>query len=506
MTPRNRHGVLMCVLLLAAISSAAADDELLETVRVGDISVEYPPGLRDKAFELARAADKALSGRLRAYREQRPLFSDKARIAQMIVSELNMPDSRVDAEEWLRTVALFEELPLRICANYRLLRLEAIRTAAATGKPDIGLPGARMTDAARGRGVLEFNFETKSGTAMPDLKTILFPIVVDAKGRFFLDGERNLARYLAVKVEYLLDSAWLVGPHEATEMVLVANRKLYHPHARWFNDGVANWVALRVLRKLGLPPDAKVYRETLPTGKSRRYRKRVNLLSWAQVKYAPPDRDDERERIQESHYQYATEAISRMFEGQPDDALGSVLQLLKDAPNPDTRQICRSISQVTGRDALNTLLDYVPARIRKAAGSYLPPELVRKGTVEIAGKRWNSARKALAGALEIDPNQRDARVSYAYVLQKLRVECKEVDRQLKVVVDLFRVGEKVNFESKEDADWSYILGRLSQLLGDQKTARILFKNALELAPNHPPSLAAERELNQPKPAENRGGG
>jgi tetratricopeptide (TPR) repeat protein len=293
----------------------------------------------------------------------------------------------------------------------------------------------------------------------------------------------------------MFDSTLFTPIHEVTEGVISGELGLYHPFTRWFNEGVANWVMIKLAGEFAPQYDKELRSKLLPRPNDP-LRKKINLISWVQCAYQKQSPSEEESNISANSYDYATEAISRMLGNQPPDALAKILQKLKGKNNPYTDMILAAVNEVTKSDAWSILRDYVP-------DSVLP--LFRQGSMEeLSGQavklaeqgKYNEVLTIFKRLLEAFPYDTNARLDYVWALRKTKQPKEESGRQIRIAGECLQSGN-INFcLIKEDADTYYILGRLLETNKTKDESKDEYTKALELDPNHADAKAALEAINK----------
>jgi hypothetical protein len=475
--------IVLCVLPFQA--------EEMQKVAVGDITISYPPGLETQANDLANISNNTLLPRLEKFRRLEGVFTDSDRVARRIGEILGTPEHVGLARDLLAEMAVTVDAVVTQFTNLRVYRDSDLRAAGGLKEGPVEIYLDRRTNFFASTFIIGSNTRDFA-------KKVFLPIVVNDDGTFQTSGslEQNLARYF----DQL--SVMPVGPfHEATEKILIEGLKLYHPFTRWFNDGVANWVSLKVISE-----QAPETRETfegvfLPGGNDESLRPKINLLTWTQEAYQKQSLTPEEERVEEVSYRFATKSIDQMMAGKPSDTLAKVIGKLKGKPKPDTDTICAAIKEVTGVDFKSILLEYVPEDVRKGIASGEAGRLLAEARSAYAGKDLKRIEGLLDRALEMDPGNPDARFNLAFVMRKLGMPKPESERQLAITFALVESsGGEHDLDplDKDDPEAVYLLALLTHAAGDPEKAKSLLRDLLSKSPSHPDAKSTLEEWEQGK--------
>jgi tetratricopeptide (TPR) repeat protein len=325
-----------------------------------------------------------------------------------------------------------------------------------------------------------------------DLHKSFTPIVINNNGE--IESGKTPSESITSGLA-MFDSMLFKPIHEVTEGVISGELGLYHPFTRWFNEGVANWVMIKVTGEFAPQCYKELCSKSMPHPNDP-LRKKINLISWVQGAYQKQSPSEEESNISNNSYDYATEAISRMLDNQPPDALAKILQKLKGKNNPYTDVILAVLHEVTGKDAWNILRDYVPSDVLPLFRQGSMEELSSQAEKLAEQNKYNEVLMIFKRLLETFPYDTNARLDYAWALRKTKQPKEEFERQIRIAGECLQNGNVNLSLIKEDADMHFILGRLMETNKTKDQSKEEYTEALKLDPNHADAKAALDAINK----------
>jgi hypothetical protein len=474
--------LLASVLLLLQALPAFAKDRMHE-IKSHDITVCYPEGLESQAKDVCETADKVITPKIAEFLSAaKTLQYDK--IVDRIVTLTGCPDRRESLQKLCLGCRQLLDAEIVMAQNLKLYRESDIRK---TGK---------LKD-----GIVEIDYNQDEDTfgytisiernARSNQKAFM-PIVVRNDGSIYTN-KKTLEDRLAEAIE---PQGLLFVLHETAEFAVVDTS--HHPYTRWFNEGTANWVMLRLTHEILPNYDQACIEACLPSDSDNSYRPKVNILAWPQNDFDSYNKTIEETAISEACYKFSTQAICKILDGQPADTLAKILGKLKRltyTKTPDTDQICNAISEVTGKYAKSTLLEYVPDEVRNGITNGEYGSLVIRAKQKLRDKDYASGIKQLYLYLSMKPCDPEARFDLAWALRHSDAPKRDSERQIKQLVGCLSVVGAADLSPiDEDAEAYYVFGRLAQLNRNKTQAEKSFKEAIRLAPDHADAKAALAEL------------
>lgn len=137
--------------------------------------------------------------------------------------------------------------------------------------------------------------------------------------------------------------------HEVVEAGLV-DRYIGSPDRRWFCEGIANYVAWKVIRdRAGADVARQAYDLQAQLASSAPLQRKVRLLRW--VAAEKQRKEDKGSPLSKAHYAFATRAIFMMAETCGEDSVPKLLKEIGKTPRKqvDLKTVARCYRQTTGR-------------------------------------------------------------------------------------------------------------------------------------------------------------
>jgi hypothetical protein len=368
-------------------------------------------------------------------------------------------------------------------SNIRLVR-KANATAAS------GIDGGAM-QLRYSKEKDEFNVAFDEQDTSPDkLKHSFFPVIVNPDGTI-----RSEARLGQIALDFLgSGGALAIAPVQDTVSYLIADSlKVYHPLTRWFSEGVSGYVTRQMIAKYApkLAPAANGLFAV--SAASQKLRDSVNLYSWPQSAYMSKDPGEFDPKMETARTQYAIEAVSSLVTKAGPQALPKIMGSLNYVGNPDTEAICAAIQKVTGSDFKPTLMSYVPDEIRKGIASGEATKLIAKAEGQVKAKKWQDAAASLRQALEMTPDDVNARLNLAWIEREFG-QRKDSELQVFLVAGLCKQ-QKYSFHLfVYSVEGNYVSGRLAILMGNLEAAKQFLEPVLQYKPNHADAKRAMEEV------------
>jgi tetratricopeptide (TPR) repeat protein len=485
-----KRPVITAVLIVVLLISFTARSTSAEELKKGDVTVTYPAGLEDKARELADFATKNLLPIRDQFRKMRKALSDTDKVSKRIVEWLGCPEEQKEAEKMLVLNLRVLDSVETLFTDIRLYRESDLKTGSGLSEGPAKLSYDQSSDC--------FHFQMNIWmweSRAEETHNAFLPVVLSDDGTF------HCAEPLTKTADNLLAlcySVLAIVPHEVAESMLIDRLKFYHPYARWFNDGVANWVNLRIVEEFAHDRYRTIEEHTMPDKEDKSLRSKINLLTWLQIVFMPGKSfADQTETNDPTNYPYATEAIDRMFRDLPSDSLGKVILKLKGKHCPDTDTICAAINEVTSRDAKAILLEYVPSHVRTGLAQHVDVALYDQSRRLVGEMDYAGIVRLLSKSVEIQPNNMNAHFNLAWAMRKAGEPKDRSEQHLKIVWGLAASKGRYNlnpFEQDEEA--MYLLGRMLQHSKLSDKARETFNKVLESCPDHVDTKTALAELDK----------
>ncbi len=467
-----KHLIVALILALALTTGACAADNLKQ-ISSGGITVSYPDGLDMQAKKVLAIAHSEIGPALEVHRQTIALLADPDAMAADISKMLGAEEKKDMAKTRLASFKNKSTVLVAAFSNIRLVRKANVIAANGIDGGAMQLRYSKEKD--------EFNLAFDDQDASPDkLKRSFFPVIVNPDGTI-----RSEAKLGQIALDFLGSASTLaIAPVQDTVSYLIADSlKIYHPLTRWFNEGVSGYVTRQIIAKYAPKLNSMVNSMFAVSAQSEKLRDKVNLWSWPQSAYMSKDPGVFDARLETARTQFAIEAVSNMLAKAAPDALPKIMNILNYSGNPDSDAICAAIQKVTGTDFKPTLMSYVPDDIRKGIASGGAAKLIAKAEEQVKAKKWQDAAASLRQALEMTPDDVNARLNLAWIEREFG-ERKDSELQVFLVAGLCKQ-QKYSFHLYESAiEGNYVSGRLAILMGNLEAAKQFLAPVLQYKPDH----------------------
>ncbi len=465
--------IIFALILTTVLFTACAAQDNSKKLTDSGITVTYPAGMDVQAKEVMQVMKTSAAPSLDVHRRIVAFLSDPDKMATEIADLFAAPEKQDETAARLRGYRDRSRALVQCFSNVRLLKKT---DAVATEGIDAGLVQVRYNKDND-----EFKMAVELKNITEDaLKRTYFPVLVNPDGSI-----RSEAKLDEIVLEFLgAGQALIIAPvHETITYIIIEQLKLYQPFTRWFNEGVSGWVTRYIVTRTDSKLAGLAQQVLNVSDQSKQFRDKVNLYAWPQKAYQniqPPAFDP---ALEAAHTHYAIELIDTLLGKNGAQNLPKIMIEINYNTAADTQLICDVIKKVTGKDAFAALMDYVPADIKKGADSGEAPKLIAEAEKLTKEKKWNEAADKLRRALQMNPNDVNARLNLAWLER-------EVDRNVDAELQVFLVSsllKKGDYSFKLFAtsiEGNYILGRLAILMGNLEYARKFLEPVLALNPDH----------------------
>ena len=154
----------------------------------------------------------------------------------------------------------------------------------------------------------------------------------------------------------------LIALHEVAESTFVLPwvKHRADPHWRWFSDGLATAVALRVMDEAGDHEAAATARQVYATARYADLRNELNLRYWLEATHQPKVDAYGEARLNSARYAFALEEVQRLMDTHGTDWIARVIADLNHSPTPGSQAILDAIQRHTGEVMDERLDRYQP--------------------------------------------------------------------------------------------------------------------------------------------------
>lgn len=476
-----RYAALLAVVVLAASCQAA--DENLRKLTEGSISIWYPPGMENQAKRVAQVAVKRIAPSVAVHRQVVALLSNVDAVSKHIADLLGAEEKQDDAQARLQDYRDRSQALAACFSNIRLVRKSA---AAAAGGVDGGV--MKITyEAERDEFRMSLDYQHADSKSVANS---FFPVIINTDG-----SVRSESKLAEMALEFLgVGEALAVAPiHETVGYIMAQELKLFHPLARWFNEGVSAYITRQVIARASPKLVDLLDRVIGVSPKSRERRDRINFIAWPQMPYQNRRAETFDTALEVAHSQYAAEMMASFLGKDGAQKLPRIMGNLNYSGNPDTEAICRAITRATGRDFTPVLMEYVPDDIREGIKSGEAEKLCKRAEELVGKKEWAKAADSLRRALQMTPQDVNARLNLAWI-ERLTGERLDSEVQVFLCAALLEQTKYTFHLYAPSIEGNYILGRLAILMGNLESARQFLDSVLAYKPDHKDAKRALAEI------------
>jgi len=475
---------LIVALALALVpANAACPAQNLKQISSGGITVSYPDGLDAQAKKVMAIAQSTIKPSVDVHRQIMSLLANPDAMADDITRMLGTEEKKDLVKTRLASYATRSAVLVAAFSNLRLVRKAS---AVATSGIDGGAMQLRYSKEKD-----EFNVAFDDTDASPDkLKNSFFPVIVNPDGTI-----RSEAKLGEIALDFLgSGGALAIAPvHDTVSYLIADSLKIYHPLARWFNEGISGYVTRQIVAKYA-PKLVPVANSLFAVSdESQKLRDKVNLYSWPQSAYLIKDPQEFDAKMETARTQFAIELVTNLLAKAGPQALSKIMGNLVYIGNPDTEAICAAIQKVTGIDFKSTLISYVPEEVRKGMASGEAARLVAQAEQQVKVKKWEDAAASLRQALEMTPDDVNARLNLAWIEREFGRR-KDSELQVFLLAALLKQ-QPYKFSVFVPAiEANYVMGRLAILMGNLQAAKQFLEPVLAYKPDHADAKRAMEEV------------
>ena len=399
----------MMVAMSWVVTVARAAETQLKQLTGGGFTVAYPAGLETQAKHILDMAQEAITPSMDVNKQMVGFLADADSMATDIAAMLGYQEKQPKAKEYLLAYKSRSEALIQCFGNIQLIKKA---DAVVAGGLDAGI-----LQVSYDKDKDEFNMTIDADDASPEtLKRSYFPIFVNADGS--IRAEKKLGE---MAVDFMGSSkTMIIAPvHETVASLMVKDLNLYHPFARWFNEGVSAWITKQVIAKTD-PKLAKMADDLFGVKPvSAKYRETVNFIAWPQRAFENQRDPGADPALEIAQTQYAIEMISNLLGKNGSQILPQIMREVNFNSNADTDTILAAIKKVTGKDFRPTFMTYVPKAIRDGIAAGDPKKLTTKAEALVGEKKLADAAAKIKLALQMNPLDVNARLNLAWIEREL---------------------------------------------------------------------------------------
>lgn len=458
------------------------------------IIVSYPDGLESQAKKVMAVAQSTIKPSLDVHRQTLAVLADIDGMSKDITTMLGADEKQDLAKNRLQS---FKDKSTALVAAFSNIRLERKVNAVATEGLDAGVIELRYEKDKD-----EFKIVLDEQDLSPEkLKRSYLPIIVNPDGS--IRSENKLGQ---IALDFLGSGDFMsIAPLQDTVSYLIAEPlKIYHPLARWFNEGVSGYITQQMIAKYA-PKLSGIGNALFSVSvKSRELRDKVNLPAWPQSAYVNKDPEAFDPALETAQTQFAIEAITNLLAKAGSQTLPKIMNTVNYSGNPNTDTICAAIQKSTSIDFKPTLMSYVPRESRDGIASSEAPKLITKATELLNQKKWKESATALRQVLAMTPDDANVRLNLAWIEREFD-QRKDSELQVFLTAGLLKQ-QKYSFSMyATSVEGNYVMGRLAIMMGNLEFAKQRIQTVLDYKPDHADALRAMEEIKKLEAAAKGGG-
>lgn len=478
----NYRGICLVMALITVLASTCiAADNNLKQLSEGGITVSYPAGMEAAAKKVMTIARQTIKPSIEVHRQSLALLSNLDSMSKDIAGMLGADEKQDLVKAQLLSYKNRSQTLVQCFSNIRLVKKT---DAVAVNGVDAGLMHIKYAKEKD-----EFTLTMDSTDVNPDnLKLSYFPVLVNSDGS--LRSEKKISE---MALEFLgAGQSLAISPVHATVGYMIIDKlQVYHPLARWFNEGVSGWITRQIVNKYNSRLAQVTNTLFSISPKSRELQDKVNLLSWPQAAFQCKSTIDP--ELEAAQTQYAITVVSELLSKNGAQVLPKIMNELNYRGNPDTDTICAAVKKITGVDFKNVLLNYVPSNVRKGMASGEEKKFTAKAESLAQDKKWSEAVTTLRSALEIVPDDVNARLNLAWIEREIN-ESQDAELQVFLSAALLKQQKYSIHLYAYATEGYYVMARLGIMRGDLQFAKELLTTVLQIDPEHKDAKRAMDEI------------
>lgn len=468
-----------------AFSSAACLAADMKQLSSGGIIVSYPPGMDAQAKKVMAIWQSQVKPSIDVQRQTSTVLTNLDGISKDIAQMLGADEKQVLIKTRLES---FKSKAQVMVAAFSTVKLVSKGSAVATQGVDASLVQLRYIKEKD-----EFTLVVDLQEVNPDkLKKSFFPVIVNADGSI-----RSETKLSAMALDFLGsgDALCLAPVHDTVGYMMGEQLKIYHPLARWFNEGVSGYITRQIISKYSPKLNSLAKSLLSVSDAAREIRPKINLLAWPQLAYQNREKAVFDPVYEVAATQYSIEVISNLLAKANPKVLPKIVSSVSLLGNPDTDAICAAIKKATDTDLKQTLMTYVPQDVAGGITSGEAPKLIAKAEALVDQKKWQESAAALRQALDMTPADVNARINLAWIEREFG-QRHDSEVQIFLTAALLKQ-QKYSFHLwKFTVEGNYVAGRLAIMMGDLKTAKQCLETVLHYKRDHADAKRAMDDISK----------
>jgi hypothetical protein len=278
-----------------------------------------------------------------------------------------------------------------------------------------------------------------------------------------------------------------VAVHEITESTLLNRVKPTDQYWRWFSDGFANAITIRILKKYAGVEIADRFADAYYIGDYKGLEKEINLRYWMGLNFCVKTPLEYEDRLQQARYAYATQEAIRLIDKHGIDCLRRIIDKILTKETRTAADILQAIDEIAGEDMQGRFDRYQTFETRRDG-------LAKYGRLYSAAFEKRDYEKMLIALLRtlelqenpLSPNGLRCYKDIAVLLFKLGHE-QAADQAMHNCVELFRnTGSPM---ARDAALEMFVLYAFN--CGNALKAQDIAEELLKSKPGHVPALTVQ---------------
>jgi tetratricopeptide (TPR) repeat protein len=411
-TVRCRRLALAACCLLAASASAGGQGTSQPTTQpgeafrdfefvsmtVGGVAFHVQEPLADRRDELADALREFLADQEAESSDAEELTSRADEIVAEIHALVGLEPDAETRDEHRRMLRFFLGT-FRLDGSGPRLTVYALGQQSVKGYLRSGgtLPDYSY-DPETGKAAWAGWWTMRKGEEVPDAMTWPLPLNEDRP-------VEDLRSFLGFCREQLGTSRAGIGFHEVAEASIVSERlRPTGPYFRWFSDGFANVIAIRLLRTYCGAERAKAYAAAFEPDNADVPAEELNLLYWPGGAALELNLPGER-AMRDARYAWATHEARRLADAYGIGIVADVLDAACTGEGTGAERLLTAVNEVTGEDVGSRLLRY------QTFGS-IPEGFEKYGPRVLQARKEGKPGEAIAALVRLHELSADAPFDY----------------------------------------------------------------------------------------------
>jgi hypothetical protein len=185
--------------------------------------------------------------------------------------------------------------------------------------------------------------------------------------------------------------------HEVAELAIFSRLRPFDPYFRWFSDGFATAIAIRLLRKHLGAEAAQQFAAGNDVARFADLEKHINLYYWMGLGYCIETPLETEHRLNLARYAYATLEADRLIERQGLGCVRRILDKVDTGKGNSSRNLFPAVREVTGEDLEKRFRRYQAFETKEDGIKHY----AEQNNAAIARKDYAEALPALLRILEL---------------------------------------------------------------------------------------------------------